>query len=505
MSESTELKVIAKECFAAGIAGGTLHDNGKVELTDGQRYSLYLENGSNARCNVEVQCNGKAIGSYRLEAGENATVEKSLFDNQYLTFQQLSARQTTATLVQVRFYPEKAAAGVGTGAGPGARLVDDDVMRVDYEGAVVIEFKLVAKYVGQASLRRETYAKPGAYAAAGATGGASDTAGAGFPVPLHLGLGLAVLVAAGVGILIYHFVTTAPTGTPYPLYDEQQNATTTTTPSPATVNVPPPARPAAETPASTSTPLTPAPSTTTAAATPPEPSAEPVPATASPAPEPAPQPAPAPAPSAAEREIRSLLRRHRLPSDSEYVPLLLPRGVIVEVPSRWRLKKIHSEANLENSGDGIIPDFTDIALPAGKDVMFLHANTGPGGESACLFIEGVDTVVKDSWIRYATEAQLTEARKIYKETIEATCAKSAVSLLELSPVRTKKFGEHVGFAFTFKRTSDAFGNVITRVINVILDDKTFQITLIYREDEKEKWIPVIKYLEDAIRIKPAAR
>lgn len=100
----------------ASITGGQEQD-GYVIMTHKQSYGVFIRNGFSKRCNANIVIDGKSIGTWRLGAGEYATILRPADEDGQLTFYRTNSVEGRITddgigrqeegLVQVTFTPEK--------------------------------------------------------------------------------------------------------------------------------------------------------------------------------------------------------------------------------------------------------------------------------------------------------------------------------------------------------------------------------------------------------------
>ncbi len=104
--------------FSVTVAGGNERENGYVELNHGQQYSVLLSNHLNRRCAAEVTVDGKHVGTFRLQAYGQLSLERPTNENGRFTFYEDGTPEFTKAgidkvaksdrgLVSVTFKPEK--------------------------------------------------------------------------------------------------------------------------------------------------------------------------------------------------------------------------------------------------------------------------------------------------------------------------------------------------------------------------------------------------------------
>jgi hypothetical protein len=115
--------------FSVRIPEGSEVSDGYVSMKHGTQYSLVLKNDRDVRCDAKVEIDGKDMGTYRIQAGDSARLERSSYDNGRFTFYRAESREGQSIgldkgnpnlgLVKVTFTPEMASyrdGGVAKGA-----------------------------------------------------------------------------------------------------------------------------------------------------------------------------------------------------------------------------------------------------------------------------------------------------------------------------------------------------------------------------------------------------
>jgi len=72
--------------YGVSIQQGVEHPPGFVELIHEQEYSLFLTNGSNRRCEVYVEIDGKYVGAWILNSKDKINIEQSEYDTSKFIF-----------------------------------------------------------------------------------------------------------------------------------------------------------------------------------------------------------------------------------------------------------------------------------------------------------------------------------------------------------------------------------------------------------------------------------
>lgn len=104
--------------YSVRITNGNEVDNGYVKMQHNAQYSVVLKNDHNLRCQARVVIDGKEIGTFRLDAYQNMTLErKPGGDHGKFTFfkegtaeasqAQVASGNPNNGLVSVAFVPEK--------------------------------------------------------------------------------------------------------------------------------------------------------------------------------------------------------------------------------------------------------------------------------------------------------------------------------------------------------------------------------------------------------------
>ena len=106
--------------FSVLIPEGRERESGYVQLNHGTQYSLHLGNNDHSRkCDATVFIDGKEVGAWRINAGQNIWLERPVNDTGRFTFYRSDSQEAGQSgvgniavesrgLVQVTFRPEKA-------------------------------------------------------------------------------------------------------------------------------------------------------------------------------------------------------------------------------------------------------------------------------------------------------------------------------------------------------------------------------------------------------------
>jgi hypothetical protein len=101
--------------YLVRIPEGQEDSRGYVGLKHNQKYKIALRNGNATRCNVSIKIDGKNQGTWRMEAYDNAVLERPAHDQGCFTFYKLNSSEaqkvqlqddSSLGLVEVIFIPE---------------------------------------------------------------------------------------------------------------------------------------------------------------------------------------------------------------------------------------------------------------------------------------------------------------------------------------------------------------------------------------------------------------
>jgi hypothetical protein len=106
--------------FSVVIPEGREVDDGYVEMSHGQTYTIRLKNSRSVRCNARVEVDGEHVGTFRIGAHSNITLERPSHDHGQFTFYKAGTQEARQAqldrvsvhdlgLVSVTFTPEKRA------------------------------------------------------------------------------------------------------------------------------------------------------------------------------------------------------------------------------------------------------------------------------------------------------------------------------------------------------------------------------------------------------------
>lgn len=103
--------------FSVRIPEGREDSGGYVELPHNTPYTLVLRNSRNVRCDARVEVDGKHVGTWRIHANSNISLERPVHDTGRFTFYklntpeaqqaQLNGSDPNLGLVKVTLTPEK--------------------------------------------------------------------------------------------------------------------------------------------------------------------------------------------------------------------------------------------------------------------------------------------------------------------------------------------------------------------------------------------------------------
>jgi hypothetical protein len=105
--------------FSVIISQGLEIGNGYIEIKHGTQYTISLYNSNSVRADAEIYVDGKHIGTFRVNAYSNISLERPLNDNGKFTFYRsgsiefnnselYNVSRSKLGLIQVTFKPEKA-------------------------------------------------------------------------------------------------------------------------------------------------------------------------------------------------------------------------------------------------------------------------------------------------------------------------------------------------------------------------------------------------------------
>ena len=103
--------------FSVCVPEGVEKESGYVEMVHGTKYKLQLSNTSRRPCDAEVHIDGKHVGTWRINAGVVALLERPVHDTGRFTFYRLKTQEASKAglvrseklgLISVVFKPELA-------------------------------------------------------------------------------------------------------------------------------------------------------------------------------------------------------------------------------------------------------------------------------------------------------------------------------------------------------------------------------------------------------------
>jgi hypothetical protein len=161
--------------YSVVIVPGNEVAGGYVEMQHRQKYRIRLRNSNPTRCDARVVVDGEHVGTFRLGAYQNATIEHPVDDQGCFTFYRLGTREARQAqlrdnddlgLVSVTFTPEKervrenlyvkgasrslghSAGGTGLSGHSDQRYGRAQHMNLDHNRATTINLRLVSREHG---------------------------------------------------------------------------------------------------------------------------------------------------------------------------------------------------------------------------------------------------------------------------------------------------------------------------------------------------------------------
>ena len=79
--------------YAVQIHGGRERDTGYVEIAHDTKYTILLSNDGELNCDAVVEIDGKEVGIWRVDSGENISIERPVHDTGLFTFYKLGSSE----------------------------------------------------------------------------------------------------------------------------------------------------------------------------------------------------------------------------------------------------------------------------------------------------------------------------------------------------------------------------------------------------------------------------
>ena len=143
-------------------------------------------------------------------------------------------------------------------------------------------------------------------------------------------------------------------------------------------------------------------------------------------------------------------------------------------------------------------NLSGLALPKGKKVNLLRANSMPKTTYATIAINATDSEMNPNDFKNASEQEISQFAPTAKQMDEALSTQN-MRILDFYRVRREFVGRHPALVIEYKR-SGVQGPVIVQMTRLFLGEKEVSLNLSYRESEGQLWKPIIQYIRKSLTV-----
>lgn len=186
---------------------------------------------------------------------------------------------------------------------------------------------------------------------------------------------------------------------------------------------------------------------------------------------------------------------------NNFIPIKLPYGVQVELPRNWVALSNNQRITLDSSVQARL-EGTEI-FNASSDLNFAANYYDDAGKLAAMMNIRYhpDTKASQAEVRSIDQAALRDIDNMLRESIMKAGQATGLSVLVWNGSSKQIINGVTTFVTEYKRSpTNNNGNFIVRLVNVFNNNKTFGLTVSYREDQEYLLRPICDRIISTLRI-----
>jgi hypothetical protein len=185
-------------------------------------------------------------------------------------------------------------------------------------------------------------------------------------------------------------------------------------------------------------------------------------------------------------------------SESNFVTLILPKGVQIDAPRSWWVLDEEMNTLIQTSAEAVI-DIAGLGTSSNGTPLFA-ANSTPFWTYASVRVElGSEAVTPAEIIalRDADEPDLQDFRDELEQLLRQTLPLQNLTFIAALDIHKEQYSSYPALSFRYLRTGQK-GPVVVDAIQIWRQDGIVTVNLAYRESESTLWMPVITRIKRSI-------
>jgi hypothetical protein len=186
-------------------------------------------------------------------------------------------------------------------------------------------------------------------------------------------------------------------------------------------------------------------------------------------------------------------------AESNFTPVTLPRGVLLQIPKGWWLLGKDHDRLIQTTVEAAL-DLSGIGLPDGQDTNLIAANSMPKTTYAAVRVDStIPPSISPKEIQAATAADLKDLGNEVRTSLEKILPLQNNQLLQFYGVRKDIISGYPAIVTEYRRSGPK-GPVIVQINQVFTNSQEIKIILSYRESEAGLWKPVVGKIRKSLTL-----
>jgi len=202
-------------------------------------------------------------------------------------------------------------------------------------------------------------------------------------------------------------------------------------------------------------------------------------------------------PGQAGAELEVTAQANQVRSGSQFAKVELPYGVSLDLPKSWWLIGPDFNAVIETSAEAAL-DLSGYEV-SGNDVNILAANSMPRSTYAAVRITVITPpVLSPAEVVSLSRAEVSAVGSEAAKGLRDVLPRQNLQLLDYLGTAVEMIDSHPALVMSYRR-SGPNGAVIVHMHQIFLPERTFLMSLSYRESEAALWQAIIQKIKESVQ------
>lgn len=201
--------------------------------------------------------------------------------------------------------------------------------------------------------------------------------------------------------------------------------------------------------------------------------------------------------SQGDAELKVATQASQVRSGSQFALVQLPYGVSLELPKSWSLIGPDFNAVIETSAEAAL-DLSGYAV-SGSHVNILAATSMPRSTYAAVRITVITPpVLSPAEVASLSPAEVNAVGSEAASGLREVLRRQNLQLLDYLGTAVEMIDSHPALVMSYRR-SGPNGPVIVHMYQIFLPERTFRMSLSYRESEAALWQAVMQKIKESVQ------